>query len=101
MASVYLPYEEANPPAQSVQDLISYCREAKIELILGCDSNAHHTVWGSTNVNSRGKALSEYLSYTSLNILNKGNAPTFINRLRSEVIDITLATLAIEIAIRN
>jgi len=33
----------------------------KIYLIVGCDSNAHFTAWGSTNCNGRGKALMEFL----------------------------------------
>src|SRR5687768_6060612 len=59
---------------------------------MGCDSNAHHTIWGSKDISPRGKSLSEYLSSTNLNILNKGNTPTFVNRIRKAVIDITLAT---------
>lgn len=92
LASAYLPYEVNNPPSQSFQDLVTFCKNDKLELIVGCDSNAHHTIWGSTDVNPRGKQLSEYLSSTNLHILNKGNVPTFVNRIRREVLDITLAS---------
>jgi len=60
---------------------------------VGCTSNAHHSVWGSTNSNSRGEALVEFLNTTDLEILNWGNEPTFCSGGRSEVIDITLGSL--------
>src|SRR5687768_581743 len=59
LASVYLPYEEMNPPSTVVQGLISFCQQHQTELIMGCDSNAHHTIWGSKDINPRGKSLSE------------------------------------------
>lgn len=101
LTSAYLPYEANNPPSQAFQELVSFCKDGKWELVIGCDSNAHHTIWGSTNINARGKSLSEYLSSTSLHILNKGNSPTFINRIRREVLDITVASLTITREIRN
>jgi hypothetical protein len=59
---------------------------------VGCDSNAHHTAWGSTNCNGRGEALIEFLDSSNLEILNRGNEATFSNALRQEVIDITLGS---------
>jgi len=44
---------------------------------MGCDSDAHHIAWGSTNGNDRGKALVEFLNSSSLEILYQGNVPTF------------------------
>jgi hypothetical protein len=55
-----------------------------------CDSNAHHTAWGSTNSNCRGEALIEFLNSSNLEILNRGNEPTFCIDNRQEVTDITL-----------
>lgn len=101
LASAYLPYEERSPPAPIFQSLISYCKNENFELIIGCDSNAHHTIWGSTNINPRGKSLSEYLSSTDLIIKNRGNTPTFVNRIRKEIIDITLASQTISRDIQN
>lgn len=92
LTSVYLPYEELNPPSPIPQELVEFGKREKKEIIFGCDSNAHHTIWGSSNINPRGKSLCEYLSSTDLIILNKGNKPTFVNRVRKEVIDVTLAT---------
>ena len=66
-----------------------------MKLIIGSDVNAHHTLWGSTNVNNRGETLLEYILSTNLIILNRGNTPTYKNVTRGEVLDMTLATLNI------
>jgi len=52
----------------------------------------HHTCWGSSDTNSRGNALLDYLVTTELDILNAGVKPTFVTARRQEVIDISLAT---------
>jgi hypothetical protein len=62
-----MPYEDSRPPASKVRELIAYCESKKLPLIIGCDSNAHHTFWGSSNVNKRGEQLLEYLMSTTLN----------------------------------
>jgi len=91
--SVYLPYDaEDLPPSQELVSLVDFSRHQKLPLIIGCDANAHHTCWGSSNINERGRALLEYLVTTDLDILNKGMKPTFVVSNRQEVIDITLAT---------
>ena len=59
---------------------------------MGCDCNAHHTAWGSTNSNGRGEALMEFLNSSNLEILNRGDEPTFCSGYRQEVIDITLGS---------
>jgi hypothetical protein len=52
---------------------VRYCETEDLRLVVGCDSNAHHSVWGSTSCNSRGEALVEFLNSTKLEILNRGN----------------------------
>jgi hypothetical protein len=58
-------------------------------------------LWGSTGTNPRGKILMEYLVGSNLNILNRGNEPTFVVRNRKEVIDLTLGTNNIEERVTN
>ena len=60
-----------------------------MQLIVECDTNAHHIIWGSMDINPRGECLMEYtrMVSTNLSILNKGNEPTFIISNRKEVID--------------
>ena len=55
----------------------------------------HNVIWGSSNDNSRGEHLLEYIILTNLEICNIGNLPTFIVANRQEVIDITLASIDI------
>jgi hypothetical protein len=71
---------------------MQYCENENLYLIVVCDSNAHHTAWGSTNSNGRGEALMEFLDSSSLEILKWGNKSTFCSGSRQEVIDITLGS---------
>jgi hypothetical protein len=94
VCSAYLPYNsEDPPPSKELEDLVRYCEKENLYLVVGCDSNAHHSVWGSTNCNSRREALVDFLNTTNLEILNQRNEPTFCSGGRSEVIDITLGSL--------
>lgn len=102
LASCYLPYDSSYPPPTiDMKRVVDYARLNKKQLIAGCDSNAHHTVWGSTNINDRGKSLLEYLISSDLFILNKGNKPTFRNRLRREVLDLTIGNKHIQESVLN
>jgi splicing factor 45 len=75
--SAYLPYDsDEPPPTKEVRDIIDYCHSRRKQLIMGCDANAHHTLWGYTSINSRGECLMEFLRISNLNILNHGNEPT-------------------------
>lgn len=93
VCSAYLPYDPVNLlPARKLVDLIQYCRGNSLLLVLGCDSNSDHVVWGRTETNTRGENLLEYLGGTDLLVHNRGNEPTFQNRLRKEAIDITVCS---------
>jgi hypothetical protein len=93
VASRYPPYNSDEPPStEEVRDITDYCYSRKKELITGRDANAHHTLWGSTSTNPRGESLLEFLANSNLNILNRGNKPTFVVCSRKEVIDLTLQT---------
>ena len=70
-----------------------YCENENLYLVVRRDSSAHHSVWGSTNCNRRGEALVAFLNSTSLEILNRGNEPTFCSGGRLEVIVIKLLSL--------
>ena len=90
VCSDYLPYDSKDPPlSKEFEELVFHCETENLHLDIGCDSNAHHTAWGSTNCNDRRMALVEFLNSTNLEILNQGNDPTFYSGCRLEVIDIT------------
>lgn len=95
IASVYLPYDEPSPPTMEMDQLTQYCAANNHQLIIGCDANSHHTAWGSSDINARGEYLLDYIITNRLEIANRGSKPTFGNRIREEVIDLTLSTLSI------
>ena len=93
MSSIYMPYDSTDPPPTvELMSLVSFCEERGLELIIGTDSNCHNAIWGSSNTNHRGEKLMEYIVTTNLQICNTGTQPTFENSIRSEIIDLTLAT---------
>jgi hypothetical protein len=78
VCSAYLPCDsEDPPPLKELEELVRYCQTENLHLVLGCDSNAHHTVRGGTNCNERGVTQVEFLKSLNLEILNQGNVPTF------------------------
>jgi len=96
VCSAYLPYDSKDPsPSNEYEKLVRYCESKNPYLVTGCDSDAHHSVWGSTNCNDRRDALVEFLNSLNLEILNQGNEPTFCSGCRLEVINITLWSFAL------
>ena len=52
VCSAYLPYNsEDPPPSTELEELERYCENESLYLVVGCDSNAHHSAWGSMNYN--------------------------------------------------
>jgi hypothetical protein len=79
VASAYLPYDsDESPPTKELRDINEHCQSRKKQLTVGCDANAHHILWGSTGTNPRGDSLMGYLVSSKLNILIRGNEPTFV-----------------------
>ncbi|EDW52852.1 GM11755 [Drosophila sechellia] len=56
VASVYFAGDEACPPPE-ITALAEYCKRTRGPIIIGCDANAHHVIWGSSDVNQRGLNL--------------------------------------------
>jgi hypothetical protein len=71
---------------------VNFSNEKGTPIVIGCDANSQHVAWGSTDINIRGAAMLEYLFATHFCILNRWNEPTFVNRVRAQVIDISLAS---------
>ncbi|XP_053968430.1 uncharacterized protein LOC128869853 [Anastrepha ludens] len=92
IASAYLPGDEETAPTRELVALVNYCKENHLRWIIGCDANAHHTIWGSTNINARGECLLEFLLRYNVSIVNRGNEPTFRNAIREEVLDLTICS---------
>ena len=56
LVSAYMANEEPVPP-DLLQELTVFAENEGVPTIIGTDANAHHTLWGSTNVNTRGENL--------------------------------------------
>lgn len=94
VASGYMsPERESLPPSADVINLVNYCKTVNLPLLLGCDANSHHTLWGSTDCNPKGHALMDFILSSNLTVLNRGDEPTFVNSVREEVLDITLCSM--------
>lgn len=91
VCSAYFDITRNEIPEQLVL-LVEYCTENKLDLLVGCDANAHNTVWGCENNNSRGDMVLDFILLHKLCILNKGNEPTFFRTGDRRIVDLTLAT---------
>ena len=78
----------------SVKDLISpaleYCQQHGYGLLIGSDTNAHHTDWG-LETNECGKQLEALIDSYGLTIHNRGRLPTYECKLGSSIIDVTMS----------
>ena len=48
--------EEPAPP-NLLRDLLVFRENEQTPSVVGTDANAHHTIWGSSGINPRGKDL--------------------------------------------
>ncbi|XP_029169805.1 uncharacterized protein LOC114939608 [Nylanderia fulva] len=93
IGSVYMSYDLENlPPHENMIKFTTYTRQKGLEILLGCDANSHHLVWGSTDINPRGESLFNFVVGMELHILNRGTEPIFLGSRRQEVIDITICS---------
>jgi hypothetical protein len=45
VTSAYLPYDSGEPPpSRGLREVIDYCIRNKLQLIVGCDADAHHII---------------------------------------------------------
>ena len=61
LASIYMDAEDKNFPPKSVTELTNYATKTDMPLIVGSDTNSHHTIWGDKNQDKRGEILLDYL----------------------------------------
>ena len=79
-------------PLKSLNELTKYAKQIDAPLIVGSDTNSHHTIWGDKKKqDKRGEVLLENLSNCGLSWANNGTNPTFVNsRGHHSVIDLTI-----------
>ena len=89
LASCYMAHNRDAPPVE-LQRLVEETGKRKQNLVVGTDANAHHTVWGSKDINDRGESLISFILQTSLKIANRGDIPTYKGPTSENVLDLTL-----------
>lgn len=103
ISSVYLPHGEPAPTTK-LQELVTATAN---KLLVGCDANARHTLWGSSEINERGESLFDYILDTNLTVCNRGSTPTFTFPSSEnfpgweDVIDITLISRNENLKVEN
>ena len=55
-----MPHPTEDPPPEAVKRLVTEAKRTQVGLCIGCDANAHHTIWDSTNVNERDEPLLDF-----------------------------------------
>jgi ribonuclease HI/retron-type reverse transcriptase len=76
--------------SQELSKVTQYCYDMHLPTILCCDTNAHSTIWGCPENNSRGDDFEEYIAANSLSVLNTGSVPTFQTVRAESIIDVSL-----------
>lgn len=93
LASIYVAYYRPAPPEEARRFVLETKNKT---LLLGCNANERHSLWGSSETNDRCESFYNFIIKTNLTVCNKGNTPTFTFssteyfRRWSEVIDVTL-----------
>lgn len=102
LCSAYMPFDQNDRvPEDTILKIVEYSSKTGMPLIICADSNAHHILWGSSDINTRGIKLIEFIAAYELEILNKGTKPTFVTVNRREVLDITLVTQSFANRVKN
>ena len=70
------------PPPETTP-LAKYALDNNLPLIIGSDTNSHHTLWGNRLGNERGEELLNFFTSLGLTWAKKGATPTFLNSERS------------------
>ena len=71
VASSYLHGQDSVPNA-ALKGLVADEDLRGLDLIIGCDSNSHHTLWGSGDCDNRGYDLVDFLDSSGLDFANTG-----------------------------
>ena len=98
LCSLYMGHEPNKPEiclntVEKMSKLVEFSKTKNIPLIMGADSNGHHTLWNSFKQNDRrGILLAQLIERLNLTVANKGKKPTFLNsRGHKSIIDITMS----------
>lgn len=76
ISSTYMGHDRPMPPPEFA-GFITTTTSKRETVLAGCDANARHTLWGSSEVNDKGEQLFEFIINTNLELCNRGDTPTF------------------------
>lgn len=105
IASCYMAHACDAPPREVGSAMANIHPQNTI--IIGCDANARHVIWGSSEVNERGESVLDFINTNNLTICNRGTNPTFVFPSSenfvgwSDVIDLTLISDNRKVEIEN
>lgn len=90
LSSIYM--DQKKPIKTSLlKELNERADKLNAKLVIGTDTNAHHSNWGDKKTDKRGETLIENLNVNNLQWINRGQKPTFVNsRGHNSIIDITV-----------
>ena len=83
------------------EQLQDFCNSRKNKVLICGNTNVWSTVWGSRELNNRGKALEDLIFSKNLKIINKGSQPTFFTCRAASTIDVILVTEKTTNLVRN
>ncbi|KAK9685676.1 Endonuclease-reverse transcriptase [Popillia japonica] len=75
-----------------LDNLAEEIKSEDTEVVIAGDFNAKSPVWGSAVTDTRGEHLTEWAAELGLNVINKGDTPTFQRGASRSFIDITWAS---------
>ena len=88
IVSLYLDITQPIEPL--IEPVLNYCHQHGYGVLIGADTNAHHTDWG-LDTNERGKQLETIVDKYGLTIHNQGRLPTYESKLGKSIIYVTLS----------
>ncbi|SPP90059.1 Hypothetical predicted protein, partial [Drosophila guanche] len=53
ICSAYFGHDQPDPTSYALRAFIADCEMRGIGLLVGCDANAHHYQWGSSDIDER------------------------------------------------
>ena len=77
LVSSYMPHDDRAPP-ESIKQILRGRNNKELNLIIACDANSRHKLWGNKVTNERGESFLNFINQNNLIINNKGNTSTFI-----------------------
>ena len=89
VSSIYMDGTSSQDPPEVFIKLAEHCLQHKYGLIIGTDSNAHHTSWGNRSSDARGNNLLQRLAQAGLLWANNGKH-TWRRNDQFSAIDLTL-----------